>query len=228
LIVANGENAADGFGITPPIVTQFLNAGVDVITSGNHIWQKREILPLLEDEARLLRPENYPKGAPGKGTCVLEKKGIKFAVVNLQGRDGMMHLDCPFQVGKSVVNQLRKETKIIIVDFHAESSREKEALGWYLDGKVSALIGTHTHVQTGDQRILPKGTAYLTDVGMIGPSQSVIGVDKSIAIQRSITQMPIKMEILDSPAIINGVLIEIEAETGKSQAISLVQDLSTV
>jgi hypothetical protein len=222
IVIVNGENADGGYGLTPEIMASFFKAGVDVITSGNHIWQKREILPCLESEGRLLRPENYPDGVPGKGTCLLEKRGVKVGVVNLEGRVHLAHLRCPFQVGREVVHRLARETRTIIVDFHAEMVEEKEALGLYLDGLVSAVVGTHTHVQTADERILPRGTAYITDIGMIGPSESVIGMNRETAVKRSLTQMPLKMEVEDKPSAIMGVLLEIDGQTGRVRSIQRI------
>lgn len=227
-IVVNGENAADGFGITPDKVEKFFNAGVQVVTSGNHIWQQKEILPLLDQEERLLRPLNYPKGVPGHGFCIVELRGTKVAVVNLQGRVRMNNILCPFLVGRDALHKLEKETKVILVDFHAEDSEEKEALGLYLDGKSSVVFGTHTHIQTADERILPGGTAYITDIGMIGPSDSVIGFKTKIALDRSLTQLPIKMETEDGPAVVYGIVVTIDVTTGKALAIERVRNESPV
>jgi metallophosphoesterase (TIGR00282 family) len=220
-VIINGENSADGFGITPKTAEMMYQSGADVITTGNHVWQKSEILPLLESNDTLLRPANYPKGVTGKGFCIVEKKGVKVGVVNLEGRESMSNLDCPFQVGKEIVRKLKSETNIIIIDFHAESTMEKEAFALYFDGKVSFIAGTHTHVQTADERILKNGTAYITDLGMTGPEESVIGAEKSIAIKRSLTQMPIKMDIAETDGMINGAMVEIDVKTGK--AVSIVR-----
>ncbi len=227
LVVVNGENAADGFGMTPEIAERFFKSGVHVITSGNHIWQRKEILPTLQANDRLLRPENYPAGVPGKGHCMLSVRDIPVLVVNLEGRVNLSPLRCPFAVGKSLVKQFRSKTRIVIVDFHAESVEEKEALGIYLDGEVSAVVGTHTHVQTADERILPRGTAYISDIGMIGPEGSVIGMRRETAVMRSLSQMPLKMEVQNSPAEVMGVFIEIEAD-GKAARIERVQEKSPV
>ncbi len=227
LVVVNGENAADGFGMTPEIAERFFKSGVHVITSGNHIWQRKEILPTLQANDRLLRPENYPVGVPGKGHCMLSIRDIPVLVLNLEGRVDLSPLRCPFSVGKSIVKQFRSKTRIVIVDFHAESVEEKEALGIYLDGEVSAVVGTHTHVQTADERILPRGTAYISDIGMIGPEGSVIGMRRETAVMRSLSQMPLKMEVQNSPAEVMGVFIEIEAG-GKAVRIERVQEKSAV
>ncbi len=223
-LIINGENSADGFGITPKTADTMYQSGADVITSGNHVWQKSEIIPLLESNDTLLRPANYPKGAKGKGYCIVEKKGIKIGVINLEGRESMSNLDCPFQVGRELIKKISSETNIILIDFHAESVMEKEAFAFYFDGKVSAVVGTHTHVQTADERILKKGTAYITDLGMTGPEESVIGAEKSIAIKRSLTQMPIKMEIADTEGMINGAVIEIDVNTGKALSITRINE----
>ncbi len=226
LVIVNGENAAAGFGMTPEIAEQFYTNGIDVITSGNHIWQKKEILPMLKMHDRLLRPENYPPGIPGKGICLVNKKGLSLGVINLQGRVRLMETDCPFRVAEKAVRKLGSDVSAIIIDFHAESTDEKEALALYLDGKVSAVIGTHTHVQTADERIFSKGTAYITDAGMIGPCDSVIGFRKEIATRRSQTQLPLKMEVAENPAVIMGVCVSIDADTGKAVSIERFQEAS--
>ena len=227
IVVINGENAADGFGITPEIASWIFASGADVITSGNHIWQKREIYPLLNSDESILRPANYPSSVPGKGYVILDVKGTKIAVLNLQGRRNFGDLDCPFRIGLEYSKKLRTKSKIIIVDFHAESVEEKEALGIYLDGRVSAVLGTHTHVQTADERILPGGTAYLSDLGMTGPSDSVIGSDQTISVRRSLTQMPLKHEVADNPAVISGVVLDLDAVTGKCLSIKRFNKVSS-
>lgn len=233
LVIANGENAADGFGLTPDIAERMLKSGVHVITSGNHIWQKKEIYPLLQTNDTLLRPENYPviqgPGAiPGKGHCIVSVRDIPVLVINLEGRVNLSPLRDPLHVGKALLKQFRSRVKAVIVDFHAESVDEKEALGLYLDGEVSAVIGTHTHVQTADERILSAGTAYITDIGMTGPIESVIGMKKETAIARSLSQMPLKMEVQNSTGEIQGVLIEIDTGSGKAVRIERVRQLSSV
>jgi hypothetical protein len=222
--VANGENAAGGMGITPSIASDFLDLGVDVLTSGNHIWAKKEIVPFLDDEERLLRPANYPSGAPGRGTGVFRLgNGRKVGVINLEGRVFMRNLECPFRVGEREVEMLRAETPVILVDFHAEASSEKMALAWFLNGKASAVLGTHTHVQTADERILSGGTAYITDVGMTGPVASVIGIRKQVAIERFLTQIPWKFEVATEEIELQGVILEVEEETGKSRSIQRIR-----
>jgi 2',3'-cyclic-nucleotide 2'-phosphodiesterase len=228
LVVVNGENAAQGFGITPEVVERLLALGVHVITSGNHVWQKRELWPLLDSEPRLLRPANYPPGVPGHGYVVQNVKGSPVAVVNLQGRMRMSDLDCPFQAAKDLLRKIARETRLVIVDFHAEVPEEKEALAMYLDGQVSFVYGTHTHVQTADERILPKGTAFMTDLGMTGPVDSVIGVRVDIAVRRSLTQLPLKMEVADGAACIQGAVVSIDTETGTATHIARVSEASTV
>ncbi len=227
-VVVNGENAEEGFGITPLTAGQIISAGADVITSGNHVWQHKEIYPLLESTDPLLRPANYPAEAPGKGYVIVEKKGVRIGVVNLQGRLSMMPIDCPFHVGMSLVKKLQSRTDIIIVDFHAESSEEKEALALYLDGRVSVVVGTHTHVQTADDRILENGTGYLTDLGMCGPDLSVIGSSADISVRRFLTQLPLKIEVADSAAVISGIVAKIDVKSGKTLHIERFRKESIV
>lgn len=219
LVIANVENAAGGFGVTPAIAEGLLRGGADVLTSGNHVWDKKEIVPYIGKENLLLRPANYPSGVPGVGSIVVKAGAHKVGVLNLQGRAFLPTIDCPFQIADAEVPRLRQETSVIIVDMHAEATAEKQAIGWYLDGRVSAVLGTHTHVQTADERILPKGTAYLTDVGITGPIDSVIGIDKEIAIQRFVTQMPIRFEPAKGPAVLHGALVRVEPESGRAVGI---------
>ena len=222
--IANGENAAGGMGITPTIAMEFLDQGVDVLTSGNHIWAKKEIVPFLDEEPRILRPANYPPKVPGRGSGIFHSSnGQKVGVLNLEGRVFMKHLDCPFRVGEKEVELLRKETHIILVDFHAEATSEKMAMGWFLNGKVSAILGTHTHVQTSDEKILDGGTAYITDVGMTGPLASVIGIRKQIALERLLTQIPWKFDVATEEIELQGVVIEVDPKTGKSQSIQRIK-----
>lgn len=226
-VIANGENAAAGFGITPKIVDQFFKAGVDVITGGNHIWDKKEILPFISDEPRLLRPANYPSGVPGKGSYILtvdtQASGIqKIGILHLVGRVFMSPSDCPFKTADSEIEKIRSETSTILVDFHGEATSEKRAMGWYLDGRVSALVGTHTHVQTADEEVLPGGTAYITDVGMTGPTRSVIGIERDLAIKKFLTQMPHRFETAEGPTVLSGVIIE-TTPGGMSRSIQRLQ-----
>ena len=217
LVIANGENAAAGFGLTVDTASELLDAGVDVLTSGNHIWDKREFIPYMDDVAEegfpVVRPANYPS-APGVG--VIRRRGV--AVVNLMGRVFMTPLDCPFRTADRLLDEIRseEETPVIIVDFHAEATSEKQAMGWYLDGRVSGVFGTHTHVGTIDARILPGGTAYLTDVGMTGPIDSVIGSDTRAVLERFLTSMPQRLEVAKGPCVLNSVLVEVDEQTGRS------------
>jgi metallophosphoesterase (TIGR00282 family) len=221
--IANGENAAGGMGITPSIAIEILDQGVDVLTSGNHIWAKREIFPFLNEELRILRPANYPPKVPGRGSGIFHStNGQKVGVLNLEGRVFMKHLDCPFRVGENEVKLLRKEAHIIFVDFHAEATSEKMAMGWFLNGKVSAVLGTHTHVQTSDERILDGGTAYITDVGMTGPMDSVIGIRKEIALERLLTQIPWKFDVAKEAIQLQGVVIDVDSKTGKARDIKRI------
>ncbi len=220
LCIANVENVAGGIGITPVLARELLLQGVDVLTSGNHIWDKKEIESYAYTEKRLLRPANYPPGAPGGGGYLARlADGQSVGVVNLAGRVFMQPLDCPFRAAKSEVGKLKEYTSVILVDFHAEATSEKVAMGWYLDGLVSAVVGTHTHVQTADERILPKGTAYITDIGMTGPTDSVIGIQKELALQRFLTQMPVKFEPAKGSPQLNGVVIEVDPASGKAGSI---------
>ena len=223
LVIANGENAAGGFGITPDTAAELYRHGISLLTSGNHIWDKKDNSGFLDREERIIRPLNYPPGTPGRGSTVVETPaGIKVGVLNLEGRVYMKNLDCPFRCADVELEQLRKETPVILVDFHAETTSEKSSLGWYLDGRASAVVGTHTHVQTADERILPNGTAYITDVGMTGSFDSVIGVDKGQAIQRFLTQQSAKFDIPKKDLRINAVVVGIETKTGKAVSIERI------
>lgn len=224
LVIANGENAAAGFGLTAEVAREIFDAGVDVITSGNHIWDKKEIFGVFEKEPRLLRPANYPPGLPGKGGGVFTTAGgVPIGVINLEGRAFMNNLDCPFRAADALIDEISQQTRIIFVDFHAETTSEKISLGYYLDGRISAIIGTHTHVQTADERILPGGSAYLTDVGMTGSRDSVIGIRKEEAIERFLTQLPIRFEVAKKDPWLCAVLVTIDEESGKAQAIERIQ-----
>jgi hypothetical protein len=226
LVIGNAENAAGGFGVTPDIARELFKAGVHVLTSGNHIWDKKEIIDYLPQEPRLLRPANYPEGDPGNGSVVVTTaSGEKVGVMQLMGRVDMPTVDCPFRVGRRVLEVLRRETGTIIVDMHAEATSEKMAMGWYLDGEVSGVFGTHTHVQTADERILPKGTAYLTDIGMTGPVDSVIGIKKEIAIEKFLTQMPRRFEVAAGPCVFSAVLLEVDTAVGKAVSIDRLRIL---
>ncbi|KAB0671790.1 TIGR00282 family metallophosphoesterase [Oryzomonas sagensis] len=223
LIIANGENAAGGFGLTTETAKELFDTGVHCLTSGNHIWDKREQVPLVLADRRILRPANYGAEVPGTGSVVVTTPGgVKVGVLNLEGRVYMKNLECPFRVADREIELLRKETPLIFVDFHAEATSEKSALGWYLDGRVSAVVGTHTHVQTADERILPQGTAYLTDAGMTGSFDSVIGIGKEEAIRKFLTQLPVKFEIPKKDIRLNGVLVGIDPENGRALSIERI------
>ncbi len=229
LTIGNAENSAGGFGVTPKIADELFGMGFDVLTSGNHIWDKKEIVDYIRDHPRLLRPANYPDGSPGLGRVVATTAtGEKVGVLHVMGRVYMpVVLDCPFRVGRRELEKLRTETSIILVDLHGEATSEKSAIGWYFDGEVSAVLGTHTHIQTADEQILPKGTAFLTDVGMTGPIASVIGVKKDEAITKFLTQMPRKFETASGPAILCGAVVEVDATTGRATHIQRIRILDT-
>jgi len=221
--IVNVENAAAGFGVTPQIARSFLDGGVDVMTSGNHIWDRKEIIEYIVKENLLLRPANYPAGTPGVGSVVVKAGPHKVAVLNLMGRVFLPTIDCPFRKADEEVARLREETAIIVVDMHGEATSEKQAMGWYLDGRASAVLGTHSHVQTADERILPGGTAYITDLGMTGPVDSVIGVARELAIQRFLSQMPNRFEPAKGPTALHGALVRIDAESGKALEIRRIR-----
>lgn len=223
--IGNAENAAGGSGVTPSIAEELFNSGLDVLTSGDHIWKKRDIYDYIDRSDKLIRPLNYPSGAPGKGSTVITlKNGTKVAVINLIGRVFMDAVDCPFDRVRTELRTIKDEAKIIIVDIHAEATSEKVAMGWFLDGKVSAVLGTHTHIQTADEKILPGGTAYLTDCGMTGPYESVIGRRKEEIITRFLTQLPTRFEMADAGVEMHGAIVEIDEETGKAINIKRVQE----
>jgi len=219
-VIANAENSAAGFGITREIGEQLLDLGVEVMTSGNHIWDKKEALDYIGIEPRLLRPANYPAAAPGNGSYLARTStGVSVGVINVMGRVFMVNIDDPFRVVLQQIEALKPRTRIIFVDFHAEATSEKIAMGWHLDGKVTAVVGTHTHVQTADDRILPKGTAYLTDVGMTGPHDSIIGVEVEPALNRFLTALPQKFETATGNPRLNAVIVEADQATGRAADI---------
>jgi metallophosphoesterase (TIGR00282 family) len=220
LAVMNAENVAGGFSITPRLADELFSSGIDVMTSGNHIYDKREVIPYIEEQTRLLRPANYPPGSPGRGSWVGEVKGQRVAVINLIGRVFMPPSDDPFRTADAILNSLDDEVKIRLVDMHAEATSEKYAMGWYLNGRVSAVVGTHTHVQTADERILPKGTAYLTDIGMTGSYAGVIGMETSDVIQRFTTALNRRAEHATGDVRICAVVLDIDAETGQAREIT--------
>jgi 2',3'-cyclic-nucleotide 2'-phosphodiesterase len=225
LTILNCENAAAGFGVTPQIADEFFDWGIDVLTSGNHIWDKKEIMPYLDTNSRLLRPANYPDTTPGRGATILTtRSGKEAAVLNLQGRVFMPPTDDPFRVVDAELAKLPKHIKVIFVDMHGEATSEKVAMGWYLDGRVSAVVGTHTHIPTADETILPGGTAFMTDVGMAGPFYSVIGVIKEDVIHRFLTSIPNKFEAASQDARLNAVFIDVDSSTGKARAIQRIHE----
>jgi metallophosphoesterase (TIGR00282 family) len=223
MVVANGENAAGGFGITEETAGDLFKCGIDLLTSGNHVWDKKESISFIDREERLLRPANYPEGTPGRGSALFTTAGgVKIAVLNLEGRVFMNSLECPFRTADREIALLREETPVILVDFHAEATSEKESLGWYLDGRVSAVIGTHTHVQTADERVLPGGTAYITDAGMTGGIDSVIGIRKEEAISRFLSLLPSKFEVAKNNLRLNAVVITVDEASGRALNIERV------
>ncbi|MCC7156725.1 MAG: TIGR00282 family metallophosphoesterase [Bryobacterales bacterium] len=225
LVIANAENSAGGFGITPNVAEELFSMGIEVLTTGNHIWDKREIYDYFQREPRLLRPANYPSGAPGAGVYVGKaRNGVSYAVINLQGRVHMPATDCPFTKADEILASLPAGVKVRFVDFHAEVTSEKCAMGLYLDGRISALIGTHTHIPTADGRILPRGAAYQTDSGMTGPYLSVIGVEPQAVIHRFLTAMPVKFETASEWVELHGVIVGVDEASGRATSIKAVAE----
>lgn len=221
--VANGENAAGGFGITESVAGELFDAGIDVLTTGNHVWDKKEAITFLPKENRILRPLNYPPGTPGVGSItVRSRSGVPVGVVSIEGRVFMRPVDCPFRAVEAELEELSKDAAVTIVDFHAEATSEKLAMGWFLDGRASAVVGTHTHVQTADERVLPGGTAYITDVGMTGPSESVIGVNKDIIVRRFLSSLPERFETAKGHPQIQAVLVEADPDSGLASSIQRI------
>jgi 2',3'-cyclic-nucleotide 2'-phosphodiesterase len=224
-VIANGENSAGGSGITPKIADEILSAGVDVITSGDHLWDQKEVVDLLHNETRFLRPLNYPPGTPGRGSLVVQKQGLPpVAVLNLQGRTFMADLENPFHAARSEVEHLRRQANVVFVDIHAEATSEKIALARMLDGRVSAVVGTHTHVQTADEQIFPGGTAYLTDAGFTGPHESVLGREIAPVLQRFLTNMPQRFEVARERVLLQGAVVDINEADGKAVRIQRVSE----
>lgn len=224
VVIGNGENVAGGFGITPDLVDELFDLGVSVITTGNHAWDKKEILDVFPREPRLLRPANYPDGVPGHGSHILTTPGGEsLGVLHLMGRAFMPTIDCPFQVAKRELARMKERVSAIVVDMHAEATSEKMAMGHFLDGLVTAVVGTHTHVQTADEQMLPKGTAYITDIGMTGPLHSVIGIKKELAIEKFLTGMPRRFEVAGGPTVFCAVLVELDAKIGKALSIQRIR-----
>jgi hypothetical protein len=223
LVIANVENAAAGFGITPDLAEDIAGYGIAAMTTGNHVWDKKEIYAYFATQPRLIRPANYPAGAPGKGSVVVRAaSGVAVGVINVMGRIFMTALDDPFAVVLREIEAVTREASIVFVDFHAEATSEKIAMGWHLDGRVTAIVGTHTHVQTADERVLPRGTAYITDVGFTGPHDSVIGVDRNIAVSRFVTAMPQRFETATENPRLNAVVVTCDPATGRASAIERV------
>jgi len=223
-VIVNCENSAAGFGVTRAAAQELLDAGANCLTSGNHVWAQKEALDLLEDEERILRPANYPPGVPGVGVRVYTNGDrVPIAVVNLQGRVFMDPLDCPFRTADEILAKLADQAKVVVVDLHAEATSEKQAMGWYLDGRVTAVVGTHTHVQTADERILPGGTAVITDAGFCGALDSVIGVDKDMALRRFLSGMPTRFEVPKrGPCVVQGITIDLDERTGRATGVERV------
>ena len=225
VVIVNGENSAHGRGITYDTFMKLLSGVADVVTTGNHVWDNKGVMRIIDDEPFLLRPANYPEGTPGKGFCIYPYRAKNIGVINLSGRAFMQMLDCPFVKASEIIKQLKKNCDIIVIDFHAETTSEKMALAYYLDGQVTAVVGTHTHVQTADARILPKGTAYITDLGMVGSLNSIIGVRAEEVIHKFLTAMPVKFEIADKPCIYSGILLEIDDKTNKAISIERIYQI---
>jgi hypothetical protein len=224
--IANAENAAGGLGVTPGVADEMLALGINCLTTGNHVWKHREFIEYAAREPRIVRPANYPPGTPGRGAEVyLTLQGGSVGVLSVVGRVFMEPLDCPFRAADREIEALRGRTKVLVADLHAEASSEKVALGWYLDGRVAAAIGTHTHVQTADERILPKGTAYITDAGMTGPTESVIGIKREPVIERFLTGMPTKFEVAAGPVALSGVVVTVDEATGSARSIERVVEV---
>lgn len=226
--IANGENAAGGSGITYVVAQELYNSGVDGITLGNHTWSKREILNFIESDPRIVRPANYPSELPGRCSAVINGKSSEIGIVNILGRVYMDSVDCPFKAAEREIEYLKSFVKVIIVDIHAEATSEKNALAWYLDGRVSCVFGTHTHVQTADERILPFGTGFITDAGMTGPYEGIIGIDREIIINKFLSHMPVKFEVAKGSTQFNGVVAEIDEKTGKTLSIERIHQIRNV
>ncbi|PGS46314.1 TIGR00282 family metallophosphoesterase [Bacillus sp. AFS041924] len=221
--IINGENAAHGKGITEKIYREFLELGAQAVTLGNHAWDKKDIFEFIDQAKYLVRPANFPEGTPGNGLVFLNFNDVEIAVINLQGRTFLPPLDCPFKKADELIKIAQKRTKIIFVDFHAEATSEKIAMGWYLDGKVTAIVGTHTHVQTADERVLPAGTAFITDVGMTGPYDGILGVTKEAVIKKFLTNLPVRFEVDEGRGQLSGVIIELDKQSGLAKSIKRIQ-----
>ncbi|RHM55611.1 TIGR00282 family metallophosphoesterase [Mitsuokella sp. AF33-22] len=222
VVIVNGENSAGGKGFTRKALDELYRAGADIVTSGNHVWDKKDVLSFIDDEPFLIRPANYPEGTPGKGWCSYPFKAKNIGVMNLSGRAFMPPLDCPFQKVEELLREMKQECDIIFLDFHAETTSEKMAMGFYLDGRVNGVVGTHTHVQTADERLLPKGTAYITDLGMVGPRDSVLGVKTDIILRKFTTAMPVRFDLAEGPCIYCAVIVEIDDATNRTKSIERI------
>jgi metallophosphoesterase (TIGR00282 family) len=226
LVIGNCENVTDGAGVDPAAARELMDAGVDVLTSGNHVWRRKEIIDFIDTEPRLIRPANFPPGTPGRGWVLAETAdGVPIAIVNLIGRIFMDNADCPFRTAEALLPEIAAHARVVFVDMHAEATSEKSAMGWFLAGRVTAVLGSHTHVQTADERVLPGGTAFINDAGMCGPVDSVIGVEREVAIRRFLTQMPTKLDVARGPAVLQGAVVEFDAESGRAQGIKRVREL---
>jgi len=224
LIIANGENAAGGRGITREIAEELYEAGIDILTMGNHVWDRKEVFSFIDEDQRIIRPANYPPDSPGRGYVVVPiNENLKVGVINISGRVFLPPLDCPFRTIDQILSVVKRETPVVIIDFHAEATSEKVAFGWYLDGRVTAVIGTHTHIQTADERVLPNGTAYITDVGMTGPRDSVLGVKLECVLEKFLTLRPVKFEVASGPIQLNAVFLKVNPEMGTTRAIERIQ-----
>ncbi len=220
-VIVNGENAAGGRSITPEIFREFMDLGIDVVTTGNHVFDNNDVYKIIDNEINLLRPFNYPPGVPGKGYCMIQVRGISICVINLMGRSELLAIDCPFRAFDAIYEEVRDKANIIVVDFHAETTSEKRAMGWYVDGRASAIFGTHTHVQTADEEILTKGTGYITDAGMTGPFKSVIGMEREQSIVRFLYQTRVRFEVATENPRINGIIFRIN-KSGVTESLERI------
>ncbi|WP_203232084.1 TIGR00282 family metallophosphoesterase [Paenibacillus pinistramenti] len=223
IIIANGENAASGRGITASIAKEFFDWGIHGLTMGNHTWDNKEIFDFIDDEPRMIRPANYPPGTPGRGYTVIKNGNKELAIVNLMGRTFLPPLDCPFRAADDIVDQLRKKNKFILVDFHAEATSEKIAMGWHLDGRASMVVGTHTHVQSNDDIVLPEGTAYITDVGMVGSREGVLGMERDAVLRKFKTQLPVRFQVCSGKWQFHAVVADLDNQTGKAKSITKIR-----
>lgn len=222
-VIANGENAASGSGITRETANELFLNGVDILTMGNHTWDKKEIFHFIDQDERIVRPLNYPPGTPGQGSVIVDLFGHRIGIINLLGRAFLPPIDCPFRTIDHELEKMKKETNIILIDFHAETTSEKVALGWYLDGRVSAVAGTHTHIQTADETVLPQGTAYITDLGMTGSYNSVLGVKKELVIEKFLTNLPVKFEIAKGQEMLCGLVVTLDENSGKALTVRRIR-----